>query len=83
MPGAKITHRYVLKPRPVTPRRSTATPIATAPVIRRSVPPAPRISGADEVAEYQRRLDWYGDTVAPEAIIEHMRIELATFRRYR
>lgn len=79
--GAKVTHRYELKPKPVAPRPSTPAPKVTAPVIRRSV--VPRITPRDEDEEFRRRLEVYGDNVPFELVLENMKAEIQALKGHR
>lgn len=54
---------------------------ATPRVIRRNAPPTPVITGNDEVDEFRRRIDFYGNAVPAELVIEHRRDELKWIRR--
>ena len=59
----------------------TETPKPAPTVIHRSLAPAARrITPEDEVAEFVRRLDWYGPDVPAELIREHMERELNSVR---
>ena len=75
--GAQVTHRYELKPKPVTPRPSTAQSDSTGDPAER---PSPRITPRDEDEEFRRRLEFYGDTVPFELVLENMKHELQALK---
>ena len=76
--GAVITHRDKLKP--ITQKPSARPLATTAPTVIRSQRTVPRISPHDEDEEFRRRLDFYGDNVPFELVLENMKAELQALK---